>query len=520
MGPQKEFFHLDNLKKNELKEYCKQLQRKNEEFKAHLLNASMINELTKILHTCTDLNSIIKTVLLAIQELLDFDRVALFEVQKEKFCISAKQWVGFNDLEISHLSIPLSFEGGEITDALFLNRHIVVDDPDPFNDLFLKKYNSSSYLVIPLVSKLTRTCAELKGCTKKTCPAHSGFNPYCWSIMGAGQNIKTKDENQRRYCCVSCKAFKGTGVFWMDRTQKGKAINSDDIAQLTAIVNLAGIVIENYHNFEALGTANHRLQKTNQQLNTVNHDLKVAQSRIQCDLEQAQSIQQGLLPQNMQSTPALSVEAKYFCANTVGGDYYDVFELNPGVYGIVVADVSGHGIASALIMSMVKVLLKTFSASEHSPKKTLEMINNTFISDIKTDNFVTIFYAVLDTSSNTITFSSAGHCPILMINKNDASYSLIKADGLFMGVFPDMMLSEKNLNYSPGENRFVLYTDGLIEAQNENEDMYGIDKLISIAQDTIALNTIEAADAILNHQRQFSNSFQNEDDITLLIVDF
>ena len=157
-----------------------------------------------------------------------------------------------------------------------------------------------------------------------------------------------------------------------------------------------------------------------------------------------------------------------------GGDYYDAFSISEGVYGLVVADVSGHGVASALIMSMVKVLLKSIVLEEKSPQKTLELINQTFLSEIKTDNFVTIFYAVLDTNNHVLHYTSAGHCPVLLFNRQTRSCDIIKADGLFLGVFPDMMLSESKFEYIPGTVRLVLYTDGLTEAKNKKEEMYGL----------------------------------------------
>jgi sigma-B regulation protein RsbU (phosphoserine phosphatase) len=139
------------------------------------------------------------------------------------------------------------------------------------------------------------------------------------------------------------------------------------------------------------------LHKANEQLKIVNHDLQLAQGReSEATWSLPVVIQQGLLPQNLSGNADFNLAARYLSADAVGGDYYDVFIISPGIYGIVVADVSGHGIASALIMSMAKMLLKTFAAKETSPQKTLEYINETFLSEIRTDNFVTIFYAVLD----------------------------------------------------------------------------------------------------------------------------
>jgi sigma-B regulation protein RsbU (phosphoserine phosphatase) len=170
-------------------------------------------------------------------------------------------------------------------------------------------------------------------------------------------------------------------------------------------------------------------------------------------------------------------------------------------------------------MSMAKMLLKTYAAKESSPQKTLERINETFLSEIKTDNFVTIFYAILDTVNHTIEYTSAGHCPILFVNKVDKTCSLIKADGLFMGVFQDMMLSESKYSYQPETFRLVLYTDGLIEARGITDEMYGIDRLKTTTVNSILLPVRETVDFILKDQRQFCGNESYEDDITILVID-
>lgn len=504
----------------QLKQLINQLKNQNEQLKSQLMSSSMIHELTKVLHSCIDLEGITKTVLLAIQEIIEFDRVVLFKIDHKNFVLKPQSWVGVSDISINSISIPLCFEGGEITDALFLNKHILVEAPDKTADPFSKILFSDSYLVIPLVCKVNKKCWEAKSCNKTSCPAHGSFNPYCWSIIGSGQLSNAISEDDRRAACIACSCFKVEGVFWMDRSVRSKPITSDDITILTAIINLAGIVTENFKILNALDNANSNLQQANKQLKIVNHDLQLAQARIQSDLEHARTIQQGLLPQDLTDTSDFSVGTRYLSADAVGGDYFDIFTIMPGVYGMIVADVSGHGIASALIMSMAKVLLKTFANKELSPQKTLERINETFLSEIKTDHFVTIFYATLDTKDHILRYTSAGHCPVLFVDKNKNECTAIKADGLFMGVFPDMMLKESTFNYIPGNTRLVLYTDGIIESKNINSEMYSIERLINITMQSIESLPKDAVDVILQDMKHFCGDNNTpDDDITLLVID-
>jgi serine phosphatase RsbU (regulator of sigma subunit) len=496
------------------------LREQNEQLKEQLMNTSLITELTRVLHSCGDLDGIIKTVLLAVQEIAGFDRAMLFEIDKRSFNLRPRQWVGIDRLPTDDFTVPLGFEGGEATDALFLNRHIIVEKPDAQNDVFSAAFGSESYVVIPLISRVTKRCWEAKSCTMTSCPAHGGYNPYCWSINGGGLCTKAVSEDDKRRACVNCACFKGNGVFWVDRTAHKRAITSDDITALTAIVNLAGIIIENFRILSDLDTANNSLQQAITQVKIVNHDLQIAQARIKADLDHARTIQLGLLPQDIEESTSFSVGARYSSADAVGGDYYDLFESTPGIFNLVVADVSGHGIASALIMSMVKMLLKTFAPGEASPQKTLERINNVFLADVKTDNFVTIFYALIDTTAHTLRYTSAGHCPVLLLDRRKRSVSQFKADGLFMGVFPDMMLKETVVPYETGNHRIVLFTDGLVEARGTTDELYGVGRLTDIAIATLDAPVKKALAAILDDQKKFCGPDQKvEDDITLLIVD-
>lgn len=504
---------------HELREKIAQLQNQNEILKSQLMNTSLINELTKVMHTSTDPESIIRTILLGIQEITDFDRVVLFSVDKERFALRPKAWVGLDGERLEGLNIPLGFEGGEITDAIFLNRHLIIEEPDESMDPFYSLLKSSSYLVIPLVSKITRKCWEEKSCEKLSCPVHGGANPYCWSFCSSGVPSGVLSENDRRRRCMNCSNFKVEGVFWMDQTVNTSGISSDCVTILTTILNQAGVIVENFRIFSALETAYNNLQLTNSRLKVVNNDLSIAQTRINRDLEHARVVQQGLLPENISRTEGFSLGATYIPAEAVGGDYYDVFEISPHVYGIVVADVSGHGVASALIMTMVKILLKTNATAELGPQKTLEHINQTLISELKSDNFVTVFYGILDLSSHSLRYTSAGHCPMLLIDKTTKESRMIKADGLFLGVFPDMMLNESVLHFRPGSMRIFLYTDGLTEAKNCDGNMFDLEHLEQAARKTLDLPPEEALEEILHIQEDFCEKQPPTDDITLLVID-
>jgi serine phosphatase RsbU (regulator of sigma subunit) len=492
----------------------------NEMLKSQLINSALLNELVKVLHSCTDIDGIVKTVLLSFQDLVDFDRAIRFTINTEKFRLEPTNWVGVDDETAKKLLIPLCFDGGDITDAIFLNKHIFVDEPDPTYDVFSREMQSRSYIVAPLLRKPTRKCYEIRECNNKSCRCYGSVNPYCWSASHSCGEEPNVSEDDKRRACVACPAFSAKGVFWLDRKNGGAPITSDDITFLTNIITIAGLVFDNFNMMNALDEANHGLKNANEKLLRANYELEIAQSNIRIDLEHARSIQQKLLPQDITTSAKYDVGSRYLAANSVGGDYYDLFNISDDAYGIIIADVSGHGVASALIMSMFKVLLKIYSRKETSPQKILEQINETFISEVATEHFVTVFYAVINVTTQKIRYSSAGHCPILYMHKPTGGCVMLKTDGLFVGVFPDMLINEKVVDYACGEHRMVLYTDGLTEAVNKDSEMYGTERLQNIATQTLTLSPGDAVQAILEHQKKFCGTQQQEDDMTLLVIDF
>ncbi len=509
-----------NNKSNTIsQEKIENIKQQNELLKSQLMTNSLINELTKVMHTTTDSEKIFKTVLLGIHEIADFDRIILFDVNKEDFNLVPRAWFGFKNFQKKNIEVPLGFEGGDITDAIFLNRHLIVDTPLPNDDFFCNTLNAKSYVVIPLGGRTIPKYQNISSDDASDIPPVKKI-PKKIQASPPTDDIPLSENDRRKQLLVS-QDFTTQGVFWMDRTKNKEPITSDDITTLSMIITQAGIIIENLRMFHAVEAANNGLQEANNKLQTVNQDLRTAQDKINKDLEHAQTIQQGLLPQKIPNTPALSLQASYIPATAVGGDYYDAFEITPGIYGIIVADVSGHGVSSALIMSMVKVLIKSITTIDSGPQKTLEKINEIFQTEIRTTNFVTVFYAILDTNSHELHYTSAGHCPVLFINKKERTCSLVKADGLFLGVFPDMMLHETSVPYEPGTQRLVLYTDGLTEARNNQNVMYELDRLIGISLKSLDDSADKACSRILTHQKKFcGKNAIPEDDITLLVVDF
>ena len=489
----------------------------NEQLKSQLMATSVLTEITKVMLATPNLEAVFKTLMLGVQETMGFERIVLFKILPEEFSLRPVQWLGLEDAAITHLRVPLGFMGGgELVDTIFLNRPILVDPATP--DDPTAALNPKSYLALPIVTKIYNRCWDFQKCTHKECPANENPNPYCWSIKGGCRRFEIKDEDNRRHHCVTCPFFKCQYVLWMDKPGAPTLATSDDITILTTLANQAGIIIDNFQTYENLEKAHSELKQINIEINKINRELKLAQSKINRDLEQAQTIQQGLLPQTLPQTDFFTCAATYIPATKVGGDYYDLFEVGQGCYCVLVADVSGHGIAAALVMSMAKILIKS-NANAVSAKETIDKINKALNQDIKNDNFITMFYAVINFPEKKIIYSSAGHNPVLLINRDTRELQTIKADGIFLGVFDDAMVKDNVLPLQKGQ-RLILYTDGLTEAENVTGEMYTYERLAELAQRTVQIGPEEVQTEIMKDLKAHIGNASIEDDVTLLILDF
>ncbi len=494
------------------------LNKQNDELKNQLMATSVLTEITKIMMSTNNLEGVFRTLLLGINETMNFERIVLFKVAADEFCLNPLQWVGFDDNVVKDIRVPLSFiDGGELADSIFLNRPVIAD-PISSDEEFIRRWKTKAYLAVPIVTKSFSRCWENGACVKKECPVFGMPSVNCWCVKGAGLRHTYGSEDDRRKKCVKCDYFKGQYVLFLDKPSQEVLATSDDIIILTTLANQTGIIVDNFQSYENLEKAHNELKTINIKINKINRELKEAQTRINRDLEQAQTIQLGLLPQTFPKTDKFDCAATYIPATKVGGDYYDLFEIERDVFSLLVGDVSGHGIAAALIMSMAKILIKSH-ADPSSAKVTLDKVNSVLTRDIKNDNFITMFYAVLDFKNKKVIYASAGHNPILLANRATKDVRQIKADGIFLGVFDSAMVSDNTMSID-GDERIVLYTDGLTEAENFSGDMYGLERLAEIVKNTLNLSPEETKEEILKDFRQHIKSIPVEDDVTLLVLDF
>jgi serine phosphatase RsbU (regulator of sigma subunit) len=293
--------------------------------------------------------------------------------------------------------------------------------------------------------------------------------------------------------------FAVSGLFIFDCSTMGDAEAADNISLCEKIIHLAGITINNIMVLQSFREETENNKK---------------------ELEQARIVQEKLLPEKLPCNNFLQSHAFYIPVAEVGGDYYDLFALKEGVYAVFIADVSGHGVGASLVMAAAKILLKTYASPDLSPSQTLRKINEVLVNHVPTSRFITAFYAIIDTNKRNITYTCAGHCPTLFINKETKEYLQFQSDGFFIGMFPELDLPDHVHRYDKDKNRFLLYTDGIVDSSNKDKMQYGLIRLKTIVNKTLNKPVKEAVDEVMYDLRKFIGKAEINDDMTLLIVDF
>lgn len=253
-------------------------------------------------------------------------------------------------------------------------------------------------------------------------------------------------------------------------------------------------------------------------------ETRAAKQRIESELAVARDIQLKIIPSGRPAFSAsdnLRLHAVMEPARAVGGDLYDFFRVDQNRLFFVIGDVSDKGVPSALFMAIVRTVLKATMQTTDLPVKRLMAAANRYLCDNNPSAmFVTVFAGVLDTRTGVIEYCDGGHEPPLIRRQDGRIELLDKVGGLALGCIDDFPYASGSLQLSPGE-MLILYTDGVTEATNEQQDAFSTERLVAMLVD---LNEADAPDAatgrILDAVRRFSGSAPQSDDITILALQY
>jgi serine phosphatase RsbU (regulator of sigma subunit) len=238
---------------------------------------------------------------------------------------------------------------------------------------------------------------------------------------------------------------------------------------------------------------------------------------INRELAIARHIQSSILPQSMPRVSGLTLTARYRPMTAVAGDFYDVLEIDDDRLGILIADVSGHGVPAALIASMVKVALAAQREHAASPASVLAGLNTALCGRLA-GQFVTAAYLFIDGRSKLIRYAAAGHPPMLRSGTADGNVVEVERNGLILGLMEPQTYGELE-DCLRVRDRFLLYTDGLIEASNRNDEFFGLERLKATFGAGATFGADGLADTLLMTVDRWSGNAPR-DDLTLVVADW
>jgi predicted ester cyclase len=241
--------------------------------------------------------------------------------------------------------------------------------------------------------------------------------------------------------------------------------------------------------------------------------------RVEQELRVARSIQQASLPKEVPTLENWQITPYYQPAREVGGDFYDLFELEDGRVTVVMGDAAGKGIPAALVVSATSSVLRAVAQAlgSSSPSEVLAQVNETLFARIPPNMFVTCFYAILDPKNGSLKYANAGHDLPYLNRSGDDDAEELRARGMPLGLMPEMSYEEGEVSLREG-NCILFYSDGLVEAHDSQGEMFGFPRLRAlVAQPGEEKRSL--GDYLLEELHTFvGEGWEQEDDITLLTL--
>jgi sigma-B regulation protein RsbU (phosphoserine phosphatase) len=273
--------------------------------------------------------------------------------------------------------------------------------------------------------------------------------------------------------------------------------------------------------------------ETHLALRRLQEQLQDANKKFEQELALAGEIQASFLPSELPRIPGWQLTAALKPARETSGDFYDVIPLLNGRLGLLVADVTDKGTGAALYMALSRTLIRTYAVEYGmQPELAFRAAHRRILEDTNTNQFVTVFYGVLDPVTGTLTYCNAGHNPPYLFSAhNDASTDVSAAvqelslTGMPLGLrmFKDITWEQRTVELAPGDV-LVLYSDGVTEAENAQEAFFEEERLIEVVQANLAPLALQGPlaqgiqDAIMAAVREFVGDAPQFDDITLMVL--
>lgn len=242
---------------------------------------------------------------------------------------------------------------------------------------------------------------------------------------------------------------------------------------------------------------------------------------IQADLSVAREIQLAILPRtfelNMPEADKVDIFASMHAAKDVGGDFYDFFRIDDEKFGFTIADVSGKGVPAAIFMAVSRTLIKATGLRGLSASESMEIVNDVLSGESVDSMFVTVFYGIFNIKTGEINYCNCGHNSPYILHENGSVETLKSHINIVLGAFEGMKFQNDKMILEKGDS-LVLYTDGVTEAENLNQEQFGEAKLEQVIGGLQGSSSENIVNAINTEVHTFAGEAPQSDDITVLVI--
>ena len=264
-----------------------------------------------------------------------------------------------------------------------------------------------------------------------------------------------------------------------------------------------------------LGRERKELARSNVRQKQANQEVASQLHKHEQEIAEARAIQEGFLPKELPQIVGYELASAWQSARVVGGDYFDVLPLGGETLGLCIADVAGKGMPAALLMSNLQAAVRGFASAELPAEDLCARLNALLYRNMASDRFITFFYAQLDGASRVLQYVNAGHNPPIVLHQDGSHDRLTEGGGVF-GVFPNQKFTRGTTRLEPGD-RVVLYTDGVTEASDSDDEEFGEERLVRLLQQNATATANELQAKIMQAAGDFCRGHWH-DDATLLVL--
>jgi sigma-B regulation protein RsbU (phosphoserine phosphatase) len=284
------------------------------------------------------------------------------------------------------------------------------------------------------------------------------------------------------------------GLIYLDSPFVLREFTKEDLSLLTVMANVAAIRVESA-----------RLAEVEQ-----------AERIMKRDLSQAAEIQRRILPETAPEVPGLQLAGFNAPCRTVGGDYYGFVSYPTGHVGVALGDVSGKGMAAALMVMQFEARFRVLVEDTENPATLVVRLNKITCANCPSNRFITFFFSVLDPATGNLSFANAGHNPPIVV-RTSGEVEMLDGGGPVLGVLPIAPYSEQQARLGPGD-LLVVYSDGVTEAANTGDEEFGEERLIEVLKRRRTESSDAIVSAVMESVNRFTSGAPQADDITLVVA--